>query len=79
MLAVTLRILAPSPALSPVAHLAQVILQVQVLSTSCKAQEEVQEGLVLMNHCQVQCPENKNRGQKAQVKYSCIHSFNKLC
>lgn len=34
---------------------------------------------MLMNHCQVQCPENKDRGQKAQVKYSCIHSFGKLC
>lgn len=34
---------------------------------------------MLMNHGQVQCPENKNRGQKAQVKYYCIHSFNKLC
>lgn len=35
--------------------LAQVILQVQVLSASSKAQEEIQEGLMLMNHRQVQC------------------------
>lgn len=34
---------------------------------------------MLMNDRQVQCPENKDRGWKAQVKYSCIHSFNKLC
>lgn len=32
---------------------------------------------MLMNHCQVQCPEDKDRGQKAEVKYLCIHSFNK--
>lgn len=42
------------------AHLAQVILQVQVLSTSGESQEEIQEGLVPMNHGQVQCPEDKD-------------------
>ena len=51
------------------AHLAQVILQVQVFGARRKAQEEIQEGLVLMNHCQVQCPEDKDREQRTEVKY----------
>lgn len=30
---------------------------------------------MLMNHSQVQCPENKDRNQKTEVKDPCIYSF----